>query len=102
MKLAAVALLLFTQTAFGSWNCRTPQGGDFGTCLEDGNANSALACTSPIERPLKIPSNIVLFAAGIAATYIFLQAYAFLTHDSIEPNEIVGTIPFIIHLLGMP
>ncbi|KAI1492614.1 hypothetical protein F5X96DRAFT_625997 [Biscogniauxia mediterranea] len=55
MKLAAVALLLFSQTAFGWWNCRTPQGGDFGTCLEDGNANSALACTST--NPCKVTGN---------------------------------------------
>ncbi|KAI1500262.1 hypothetical protein F5X99DRAFT_410255 [Biscogniauxia marginata] len=46
MKLQAVVLLIFTQTAFGWWNCETARGGDYGTCLENGNWNNAMACTS--------------------------------------------------------
>ncbi|KAI0378527.1 cytochrome P450 [Hypomontagnella monticulosa] len=48
-----------------------------------------------------MPSAIVLSVVGIAATYVFLRALAFLSQDSREPSSITGTIPFISPLIGM-
>ncbi|KAI8712801.1 hypothetical protein NCS52_01379300 [Fusarium sp. LHS14.1] len=47
MKFQTSALLFFLPAVLGWWNCNLPAGtGDYGACLEDGKAGSALPCTN--------------------------------------------------------
>ncbi|KAH7316967.1 cytochrome P450 [Stachybotrys elegans] len=48
-----------------------------------------------------MPSAFVLSVAGLAATYVFLRALAFVVEDPREPKTITGAIPFISPLVGM-
>ncbi|KAI0391087.1 cytochrome P450 [Xylariaceae sp. FL0594] len=48
-----------------------------------------------------MPSLIILSAATLAATYILLRALAYLKHNAREPTYVVGSVPFITHLVGM-
>lgn len=44
---------------------------------------------------------LVSAAAAVAATYVFLRAYVWLTQDPQEPQVVIGAIPFISHLIGL-
>ncbi|ROW00034.1 hypothetical protein VPNG_08368 [Cytospora leucostoma] len=48
-----------------------------------------------------MPSQIVVFLVGAAATYAFLWALAYLNHDPREPSPVAGSIPFISPLFGL-
>ncbi|KAI9158140.1 Cytochrome P450 monooxygenase nodJ [Paramyrothecium foliicola] len=48
-----------------------------------------------------MPSLIILSATGLAVTYIFLRAVAYMLEDPREPKTITGTVPFISPLLGL-
>ncbi|RSL42978.1 hypothetical protein CEP54_015275 [Fusarium duplospermum] len=66
MKFQTTALLFFLPAVLGQWNCNLPVGtGDYGTCVEDGRAGSALPCTN--DHPCNIQGNgCVNVGAGTA------------------------------------
>ncbi|PCD21992.1 hypothetical protein AU210_015795 [Fusarium oxysporum f. sp. radicis-cucumerinum] len=65
MKFQVSFLLFFLPAAFGWWNCILPVGGAYGTCLENGNSNTALACTS--NHPCRVRGNgCVPLGSGLA------------------------------------
>lgn len=48
-----------------------------------------------------MPSTIVVGVAGLAATYVFLKALAYVLEDPREPKTVTSTIPFISPLVGI-
>lgn len=48
-----------------------------------------------------MPSQVVVFLVGAAATYNFLWALAYLNHDPRAPSPVASSIPFISPLVGL-
>lgn len=48
-----------------------------------------------------MPSTLFVSASAVAATYVFLHAYIWLTQDPQEPPAVIGAVPFISHLIGL-
>ncbi|KAI9170632.1 Cytochrome P450 monooxygenase nodJ [Paramyrothecium foliicola] len=72
-------------------------------CVETAFRKGALPADSnqPQTPEVIMLSFVVLFVAGLTATYVFLSTLAYVVRDSREPKTITGTIPFVSPLIGM-